>query len=220
MTVRWVRCTAQALNVRDTPSLAGERVGELQINETVQAANLSPDGRWRRIVTRAGLVGWCSTKYLTAPGPVTINELPIEPPWMPIARAEIGEHEIPGAGSNPRVLEYLQSTNLGEPYNQTDETHWCAAFVNWCIEQARYAAMDSARALDWLHWGAPVNKPRPGTVAVFERPGGGHVGFYDGEDAANIIVLGGNQGDRVCRSPYPKSRLRGYRLPAGLARVE
>jgi hypothetical protein len=34
-------------------------------------------------------------------------------------------------------------------------------------------------------------------VLVFERPGGGHVGYYFGEDATAYHVLGGNQGDAV-----------------------
>ena len=53
-------------------------------------------------------------------------------PWMEYALQEYGTREIAGRRSNPRVEEYLRSVgNHG-----SDETAWCSAFVNWCMEQA------------------------------------------------------------------------------------
>ena len=38
---------------------------------------------------------------------------PGEPPWMPVARAEIGVKEGTGGASNPRIEEYFTATDLG-----------------------------------------------------------------------------------------------------------
>lgn len=44
---------------------------------------------------------------------------------------------------------------------------------------------------------------------IIEAPG--HVGFFAGYEMGTIYLLGGNQGDSVNVSPYPKSRLLGIR---------
>jgi uncharacterized protein (TIGR02594 family) len=70
------------------------------------------------------------------------------------------------------------------------------------------------RAKDWLNWGQSLNKPCVGCVVIFEREGGGHVGFVVGQDAnKNLMVLGGNQGDAVKVSPFNLTRVIGYRWP-------
>jgi len=49
---------------------------------------------------------------------------------------------------------------------------------------------------------------------VFDRQGGGHVGFIVGRDENNnLMVLGGNQGDSVKISPFSVDRVLGYRWP-------
>jgi hypothetical protein len=50
---------------------------------------------------------------------------------------------------------------------------------------------------------------------VFQRPGGGHVGFYVGEDATIYTVLGGNQGNDVTSARIAKGRCVARRWPAG-----
>ena len=52
-------------------------------------------------------------------------------------------------------------------------------------------------------------------MLVFTRPGGGHVGFYVGEDAAAYHILGGNQGDAVTIVRIVKSRYIARRWPEG-----
>jgi len=56
-------------------------------------------------------------------------------------------------------------------------------------------------------------------VLVFDRAGGGHVGFYVGEDLTSYDVLGGNQGDRVSIMRLEKSRCVARRWPIGRAVV-
>ena len=56
-------------------------------------------------------------------------------------------------------------------------------------------------------------------MLVFDRAGGGHVGFYVGEDLTSYDVLGGNQGDRVSIMRLEKSRCVARRWPTGRAVV-
>ena len=135
-------------------------------------------------------------------------------PWMPIAIGELGEAELEGPGDNPRIAEYLRSTTLPPAMADQDETPWCSGFVNWCVEQSGLEGTRSAAAISWMAWGKPVAAPRQGCVAVFTREGGNHVAFYLEQVGGLIYVLGGNQGDRVSINGYPRSRLRGFRVPA------
>jgi uncharacterized protein (TIGR02594 family) len=146
-------------------------------------------------------------------------------PWFTIALWEKGIREIAGSQANPRIVEYLKSTNLPEPDASSDETAWCSAFVNWCMEKAGYAGTDSAWAKSWLTWGKSLPTPQKGCVVVFERRMsngtiGGHVGFYLGENTDTVEVFGGNQSNSVISFHYPKDgflgstkyRLLGYRV--------
>ena len=197
------RVTAHKLNVRAEPKLTGDVIGTLEKDEIVELVSTSGDNYWHKIKRLDGLVGWSSHKYLVkeADGIVTPEKFP----WMPIAMKEIGVKEFSGAADNPRVVEYLRSTTLGDPYRSNDETSWCSAFANWCVEKAGFAGTDSAMARSWLHWGEETDTPERGCIVVFwrEDPDGpyGHVGFFVRETDAGIVVLGGNQSDQVLRAP-------------------
>ena len=70
------------------------------------------------------------------------------------------------------------------------------------------------RAKDWLNWGIPIADAAPGCVVVYDRTGGGHVGFALARDTSDrILTLGGNQGNRVSIAPFPRWRVLGYRWP-------
>lgn len=137
------------------------------------------------------------------------------PTWLTIALDELGQAEVPGPSTNPRIAEYLRSTSLGDAGG--DETPWCAAFVGWCLEAAGQPSTRSATALSyqgygtWIGYGA---QPIPlGAIAVLTRDGGGHVGFYLDRHAGQVYLLGGNQGDRVSVSAFPTTRVLSYRWP-------
>jgi uncharacterized protein (TIGR02594 family) len=206
-----LRVTATTLNVREAPSITAKPVGFLHQDDTVSEISRSGDGYWIK-VKKAALEGWASHKYLAPVVEVTAADETF--PWMPIALAEVGIKEFPGAGDNPRIVEYLRSTNLAASHASQDETHWCSGFVNWCVERAGMEGTDSAWARSWLNWGKKLATPKRGCITVFKRGAdSGHVAFYIGETATKIKVLGGNQSDAVSISEYKKSDFLGYRVP-------
>lgn len=131
-----------------------------------------------------------------------------------MAKLELGRvKEVPGDADNPRIREYLASVGLGHEH---DETPWCSAFANWCMQRCGIIGTGRGNARSWLAWGKPIDTPVLGCVVVFSRPpdpAHGHVAFYCGSSATAIEVLGGNQRNAVSRAWYPRARLLGYRWP-------
>lgn len=129
--------------------------------------------------------------------------------WYGVAYNELGIKEIAGLTHNPRIIEYHSATTL---HATTDEVPWCSSFVNWCFKTAGYTGTRRADAKSWMNWGEPATAVR-GAVCVLTRTGGGHVGFFVREDDRFVWLLGGNQSNEVNISPYPKTRILGYRMP-------
>ncbi len=135
-----------------------------------------------------------------------------------IAQQFIGLSEVAGSTSNPQVLAMLQ---LDETWVQNDETAWCSAFVNFVCKLLSLPRSKSLSARSWLLVGSsiPLSDARPGfDVVVLQRGSGkqpgpsvitapGHVAFYAGQDVDRVQLLGGNQGDSVNISSFPKSRI-------------
>ena len=150
--------------------------------------------------------------------PPDANHAPQWPdaPWMPHALGELGQRELPGGADNPRVLEYL-ATCTHNPALLHDETAWCSAFANWCMEQASVARTHKLNARSWLTWGRETVAPFKGCVVVFSRPpdpSHGHVGFWMGASGTDVLTLGGNENNAVSIKLYPASRLLCYRQAA------
>ena len=142
-------------------------------------------------------------------------------PWMRYANEEYNQAEVTGVTDNARIVQYLGTVGLG---NNHDETPWCAAFVNWCLRQAGLSGSGRANARSFLGaWNAmSLSEPSYGCVTVLSRPPNpahGHVAFYGGRDGGNVVLLGGNQSDRVKISNYPVARVLAYCLPAGYSPV-
>jgi uncharacterized protein (TIGR02594 family) len=99
----------------------------------------------------------------------------------------------------------------------SDETPWCGTF---CAHVMQHVGIEpppiAVRASSWGMWGRKLIHPRPGCIVVFVRKGGGHVGFYEGEDATHIHVLGGNQSNAVNVMRLAKDRLTEMRWPDGV----
>lgn len=130
-----------------------------------------------------------------------------------IAFSQIGEREEPGAIHNNRILQYFE--DIGYKWVRDDETAWCSAFANWVAQNAHLPKSGKLNARSWLTIGNEVDDPEPGDVVVFWRESPtswkGHVAFYISEDEENIMVLGGNQGNEVNISSYPKIRVLSFR---------
>ncbi len=132
-----------------------------------------------------------------------------------IARAELahGVKEAPGAANNPRIILYHGSTTLKAT---EDSVPWCSSFVNYCVEASGQRGTRSASAMSWHDndWGEDVtDAPQAGDIVVWKRKykgkdgkwnTGGHVGFFVKDLGDRIAVLGGNQGDAVSITSYPK----------------
>lgn len=138
-----------------------------------------------------------------------------QPSWLAAAWAELGVTETQGNADNPRVLAYYGEAGHGEIGH--DEVPWCAAFAGAMLKRGGVAGTGSLMARSYLGWGETVSEPRPGAIAVLERgsdPAAGHVGFYVGETAGQIILLGGNQSDAVSVAAFDAKRLIAYRWPS------
>ena len=143
-----------------------------------------------------------------------------EPAWLAAARAQLGTRELPGPTHNSKLLAFL---NTARKFNgvvwRDDEMPWCGGFVAACLVAAGIEPVRiAARAKSWAAWGANLRRSHlaPGAVLVFERQGGGHVGFYVGEDAGAYHVLGGNQGNCVSITRIAKDRCVASRWPRGV----
>jgi len=138
-----------------------------------------------------------------------------QPAWLVHAWAELGQREIAGPKSNPRIDDYIRKA--GHPQLANDATAWCAAFVGACLERAGLAGTRSLMARSYLGWGQTATEPKPGDVAVLSRganPALGHVGFLVGLTDKSVILLGGNQSDAVTVEAFARHRLLGLRRPA------
>lgn len=144
---------------------------------------------------------------------------PTEPLWLAsfVRWAAMGVLERPGPDADhPLIVEMLR--RVRQP-NQHDETPWCSAAMNAAMDECGIGGTGSAAARSWEDWGQRLPKPRFGCVAVLwrEKEQGpyGHVACWLGEVAggAQMVLLGGNQGDRVGVALYPRHRVLSHRWP-------
>lgn len=146
-----------------------------------------------------------------------------EPIWLSVARMSAGLAEIPGAQSNPVILQWAK--DIGSPtWYHNDDQPWCAVFFNRVMLASqipmalgtRGDAFDRLRALTVATWGQPLRAPALGAALVFSRPEGAHVGFYLGERPGFLRVFGGNQSNKVGETWIERSRLTAIRWAPGV----
>ncbi|MBL6960976.1 MAG: TIGR02594 family protein, partial [Anaerolineales bacterium] len=215
-TMGFHRCITNKITIYSGPLTSTAVLTSLVEEETVNVLEVIGDGEWKKVVTARGLIGWCDPKYLVSLGEVALLQENEEFPWMPVAFNDLGQRELPGPKDNPRIQEYMASTNLSEYSSLPDETDWCAAFVNWTIEQTGISTTGWATVYPWMTWGDEIKTPRRGCVVTFRWDGGGqHVAFYLGECGDHIRAIGGNQSDAVWIKSYPKRNVVNYRIPKG-----
>lgn len=127
----------------------------------------------------------------------------------------IGVSEIPGPGSNPTIIKFIDEAAswLKDDVRDIDGSiAWCGCFrghigliTGTGVPPAHY------RAASWATWGRAVSlNPTnwfKGMTAIMSRPGGNHVTLIDHIEGDTVYCLGGNQSDKVCISPFPISRI-------------
>jgi len=136
-------------------------------------------------------------------------------PWVDEAYKFLGQKELPGNATAPFIASWLVELKA---WWKDDETPWCGTTVAHCLKSTGYPITKNwFRAKAWATYGTSVPKAVYGCIVVFEREGGGHVGFVVGGsvDGTKIMVLGGNQDNGVCIREFPVSRAIAYRYPPG-----
>lgn len=137
-------------------------------------------------------------------------------PWIVEAKKHIGTKEY-SKGDNPKILKWadLVGGQVKKDYT-ADSIPWCGLYVAYVFSQVGIEPIDKPLwALSWSNFGKKLSEPAYGCVITFKRNGGGHVGFYMGEDSNYYFVLGGNQSDSVNMTKIAKSRVHAFRWPAG-----
>jgi uncharacterized protein (TIGR02594 family) len=179
-------------------------MSQTEIKAWQQLIGVDPDGDFGPVTLAASTVIY--ERSLQDAGLPSGQPVPAanKTPWMDVAKKELGQHEVQG-GENPRILEYLRSTYIGAPGNQEDETPWCSAFVNWCLQQVGIKGTRSAWARSFETYGKKMTGPEVGCIVVFDwHDGTGHVGFVTGWTGTTVTVLGGNQADSVSLATFSR----------------
>ena len=145
---------------------------------------------------------------------------PDAPRMIREAVALYGTVEEPGARNNPKIMAWAKETAKHVKGYTADSIPWCGLFASVVAERSGFESPENPLwALNWLNFGTVPEKPGLGDILVWRRPGGGHVGFYVGEDSTHYHCLGGNQGDKVSIIRLPKKKVekgvgfRGARRP-------
>ncbi|QIG67957.1 putative baseplate hub subunit and tail lysozyme protein [Rhizobium phage RHph_Y68] len=154
------------------------------------------------------------------PGNVQFNST--EPPWLSLAKSQLGTYEYAGSQHNPQILKYLATVGI----NSGDETSWCSAFAAWCMKNSGQSIQGVAGyAKSWASAGSmeKIDKPLLGCVVVYNRPPNpqnGHVNFLVRIQGGSVVGIGGNQSNKVKESAQSLSRVQGFYWPKGFAKEQ
>jgi uncharacterized protein (TIGR02594 family) len=123
-----------------------------------------------------------------------------------------GIREIVGKVHSKEILSWAKELSMEKTYTN-DEIPWCGLFTAIVIKRAGFDTVkDPLWAKNWNNFGTKQNVAMLGDVLIFTRPGGGgHVGFYVGEDSTCYHVMAGNQSNMVNTTRILKSRCVGIR---------
>ncbi|MGE8514024.1 MAG: TIGR02594 family protein, partial [Chryseobacterium culicis] len=145
-------------------------------------------------------------------------------PWMELVWKEEAKNLVE-TGTNKEIQKFFDGTPYENAMKNGTENEttiaWCAAFVNWIMKHYGYEGVttdkgyDAVRALRWATWaeGKDLKKPVYGAIAVKTRTGGGHVGFVAGKKGNKVVILGGNQSQKLYCVAYEISDYYAYVVP-------
>lgn len=148
------------------------------------------------------------------PPPVPTIQLPpredLELPHVREALKLLGQSEIKGPQHNPLIVEMVKASGL-EPAYWSDETAWCAAMMSYisALPEAKIDVFRNAWAAAWQNYGRKLPSFQRGCIVVFA----GHVGIAMEINATSVLVLGGNQKDKVGLDWYPLNTVIAWRCP-------
>jgi len=131
--------------------------------------------------------------------------------YMDVAGKFLGMHERQDGAALAAFLKRAGGVSIDPKV-----TPWCAAFVNAVLNEAGMEGTGKLNARSFLNFGQATDRPKVGDIVVLSRgdPNGwqGHVGFFHGfDDKGNVLVLGGNQGDKVSIAPFKADQVLGFR---------
>ena len=139
------------------------------------------------------------------------------PKHIQVALSLIGTKEIVGSRHSDIILGWAKELGLEKVYTN-DELAWCGLFFAYVMKEAnRRVDLNTKDAYDYLRAAKYANMPnvtrvpkgeeKMGDILIFQRPGGGHIGWYVYGNNKNFGVLGGNQGNAVSVVEISKARL-------------
>jgi len=131
--------------------------------------------------------------------------------YMKVAQKFLGSHEVRDGAALSEFIKRSSGISI-----DPKTTAWCAAFVNAVLGASGLQGTGKLNARSFLQFGTPTSQPQVGDIVVLSRgdPKGwqGHVGFFQGyDDNGNVLVLGGNQGNKVSVAPYKAEKVLGFR---------
>ena len=153
-----------------------------------------------------------------------------------VAISQLGYHE----GNSTSEMHGMNSSGSGNftEYNRIIGTvggsygfEWCAAFVSWCLRQARVPTSlavteaSCSRMMDWLSENGSYKKrssgytPKPGDIIFFRASTSvyysSHVGLVAGYKNGYVYTIEGNNGGEVNYHKYEASSayIMGYGAP-------
>lgn len=207
---------------------------ELYLQQWPDAGTPTLSGDFQKALDdTAALLGLAVSAMLddpqTAPPPITTPDQsttrPVPPlntqgapEWYTLAFNEIGTREVGDTNNGPEITRYRQLAQCGQPGDP-----WCAIFANAMFALCKSPALPGTKSASSQSFRndehfAHLSGPALGAVVVFWRgspnSGKGHVGFYRGETAELIYVLGGNEDNMVQIAPMNKGQFIGYWWPA------
>jgi uncharacterized protein (TIGR02594 family) len=108
--------------------------------------------------------------------------------------------------SNPNIMACYKAVGYPQP---NDDTAWCAGFAGAMLKKAGAKYLKTLLSRQYVNYGQqiPLNDPtkwRMNDIVVFQRPGGGHIGFVKAVDPVGkrLLVVGGNQGDNLTQTVF------------------
>lgn len=167
---------------------------------------------------------WFKYDKKVCDGEVVMPNLEGRAPWMALVWKEEAKN-LAETGTNKEIQKFFDETPYENAMKNGTENEttiaWCAAFVNWIMKHYGYEGVttdkgyDAVRALKWAKWeeGKDLKKPVYGAIAVKTRSGGGHVGFVAGKKGNKVVILGGNQSQKLYCVAYEISDYYAYVVP-------